>query len=216
MTLAALFVLAVYLSNACTEPTKKTSRVDHLPYYQDAKFTPYWLENNAIALDTFHSIRPFRLINQDSQIITEETVKDHIYVVDFFFTTCPGICPKMTNNMLLLQDEFIDDEDVLLLSHSVTPDIDSVHILLQYAQDFGIRSDRWHLLTGDQHEIYELGRRYYFVEEDLGIDKDIDEFLHTENFVLMDKNRHIRGIYNGLSKPSLEQLKVDIRTLQKE
>ena len=121
----------------------------------------------------------------------------------------------MTKNMTLLQEEFKDDDDVLLLSHSVTPTIDSVAQLKKYALDKGVLNN-WHLVTGDKKEIYDLGRKFYFVEEDLGEPKGLDDFLHTENFVLIDKNKHIRGIYNGLNKNSVMQLIADIKTLKKE
>ena len=118
--------------------------------------------------------------------------------------------------MMDLQNEFLKDENVLLLSHSVTPEKDSVSVLKAFADKKGILSHKWHLVTGTQQEIYKLGRKDYFVEEDLGIEKEADEFLHTENFVLLDRNRHIRGIYNGLNKTSIKQLIVDIQTLKKE
>lgn len=201
---------------ACGETSQKNSRVDTLPYYQEATFTPHWLSPNDSSLDTFHRVSPFNLLNQEGEIITEETFKDKIYVTDFFFTICPGICPKMTTNMMILQDEFLTDNRVLLLSHSVTPDRDSVPVLKRYAEEKGILSNKWHLATGSQSDIYQLGRKDYFVEEDLGLEKDIDEFLHTENFVLIDTDRHIRGIYNGLNKTAIQQLIADINTLKAE
>jgi protein SCO1/2 len=137
-------------------------------------------------------------------------------VTDFFFTSCAGICPKMTSNMKIVQEAFMNDAEVLLISHTVTPDKDSVSVLREYAQNKGVVSNKWHLVTGLQNEIYKLGRKDYFVEEDLGIDKDENDFLHTENFVLIDKNRHIRGIYNGLNKTSVNQLIKDIYTLKTE
>ena len=120
------------------------------------------------------------------------------------------------SNMTLLQDEFLTNDEVLLLSHSVTPESDSVSVLKQYADDKGILSHKWHLVTGSQQEIYKLGRQDYFVEEDLGLQKEPGDFLHTENFVLIDKNKHIRGIYNGLNKTSVRQLIEDIKTLTAE
>ena len=122
----------------------------------------------------------------------------------------------MTSNMKIVQEEFLNDDEVLLLSYSVTPDKDSVSVLREYALNKGVVSNKWHLVTGLQNEIYKLGRKDYFVEEDLGIDKDENDFLHTENFVLIDKNRHIRGIYNGLNKTSVNQLIKDIYTLKTE
>ncbi|MEZ4776905.1 MAG: SCO family protein [Bacteroidia bacterium] len=201
---------------ACSESQPNKSRVEALPFYNEATFTPHWISPDDEALDTFHRISPFELMNQEGNIITEKTFEGKIYVADFFFTVCPGICPKMTTHMKELQDEFLEDEDVLLLSHSVTPESDSVPVLKHYADDKGILSHKWHLATGAQQEIYTLGRKDYFVEEDLGLTKEDDDFLHTENFVLIDKNRHIRGIYNGLNKTSINQLIADIKTLKIE
>lgn len=192
------------------------SRVEALPYYDEATFTPKWLDREDQAIHELHQISPFKLINQDGDMVTELTFQDKIYVTDFFFTVCPGICPKMMDNMWEIQHEFKDDDEVLLLSHSVTPERDTVAALKKYAKERNIISGKWHLVTGDRDEIYRMGRMEYFVEEDLGLKKDLDEFLHTENFVLIDKNRHIRGIYNGLNKASVKQLILDIKTLKQE
>ena len=217
-TMKIKFSLLIVLVNliSCTQPASNESRVERLPFYNEATFTPRWVPSGDNIPDTFHRISPFKLVNQSGETVTEGTFKDKIYVVDFFFTICPGICPKMTTNMLELQDEFLNDDDVLLLSHSVTPERDSVAVLQQYAEDKGILPHKWHLVTGTQQEIYRLGREDYFVEEDLGLTKGRDEFLHTENFVLIDKERHIRGIYNGLNKTSISQLIADIKTLKLE
>jgi len=201
---------------ACEHSRKGTNSIDTLPYYNNASFTPHWFNPNDAALDTFHRIPSFKLINQEGNAVTEKSFEGKIYVTDFFFTSCPGICPKMTTNMAVLQDTFIHDQDVLLLSHSATPNIDSVSVLKAYADEKGVLADKWHLVTGDRNEIYALGRKQYFVEEDLGLTREADDFLHTENFVLIDKDRHIRGIYNGLNRTSINQLIGDIRTLQRE
>ena len=199
----------------CKNSTQeKISRVEVLPFYNEATFTPHWLANKDVK--EFHKISSFNLTNQEGQAVTEKTFNDKIYVADFFFTSCPGICPKMTENMTLLQEEFKADNDVLLLSHSVTPETDSVATLKNYAEAKGVLSNKWHLVTGNRKQIYDLGRYSYLVEEDLGKVKTEDDFLHTENFVLVDKNKHIRGIYNGLNKTSMQQLIADIKTLRKE
>ena len=167
-------------------------------------------------MKNFHKIADFSLINQDGNTISNKTFSNKIYITDFFFTTCPGICPKMTASMMGLQKEYINDDEVMLLSHSVTPDIDLVPILKKYALKNEIVSSKWHLVTGNRKEIYDLGRKSYFVEEDLGKEKTEDDFLHTENFVLIDKNKNIRGIYNGLNPNDIVQLIADIKTLKKE
>ncbi|MBW1296487.1 SCO family protein [Aquimarina litoralis] len=210
------FIVLCSLFISCNQEEQKSSRVEVLPYYNDASFTPNWLTPNSLELRNFHKIPSFSFINQLGTEITDKTFQNKIYVTDFFFTTCPGICPKMTSNMLALQEEFRDDNDVLLLSHSVTPEKDSVNILKNYADAKGVLTHKWHLVTGNREDIYNLGRNYYFVEEDLGEAKTNEDFLHTENFVLVDQNKHIRGIYNGLNKTSIAQLIADIYTLKSE
>lgn len=207
-----LVLLVLLGCNGSNKPKQEAS----LPYYDEATFTPHWLEAGSDSLAQFHRISPFRLINQEGDTITERSVAGKIYVTDFFFTSCPGICPKMTTNMALLQDAFREDDEILLISHSVTPEHDSVPVLQDYALASGVDARKWHLLTGDREQIYKLGRQDYFVEEDLGLQKDPEEFLHTENFVLIDQQRHIRGIYNGLNKASIAQLITDIHTLRME
>ena len=215
-----VFFLLIFLigctQNTSTKRHTKESRVATLPYYEDPSFTPKWLTPDSDSLKNFHKIPPFSLTNQEGKTITHKRFKDKTYTTDFFFTTCPGICPKMTDNMKVLQDAFIEENEVLLLSHSVTPDVDSVSTLRNYAIDKGVLSSKWHLVTGDRKEIYNLGRTAYFVEEYFGVKKTKDDFLHTENFVLIDKNKHIRGIYNSLNKGTINQLIANIKTLQKE
>jgi protein SCO1/2 len=214
---SSFLILSILLFLSCKKSNHKEilSKVGLLPYYNEASFTPKWLDTKNEKLKYFHTIPDFSLTNQKGENITQKTFEDKIYVTDFFFTTCPGICPKMTSNMFLVQEAFKNDENFLILSHSVTPRKDSVAQLKKYAIDKNIGKN-WHLVTGDKKEIYDLGRNSYFVEEDLGEPKGIDDFLHTENFILIDKNKHIRGIYNGLNKNSVKQLIADIKTLKKE
>lgn len=194
----------------------ETSRVDYLPFYNDESFTPHWLTPGSNEEKNFHKIPEFKLTNQLGETVTQKTFEGKIYITDFFFTSCPGICPKMTGNMAKIQDAFKEDADVLLLSHSVMPTTDSVSVLKTYAKTHDIIANKWHLVTGDKTEIYNLGRDQYFVENDLGEEKSIDDFLHTENFLLIDKNKHIRGIYNGLRRSSMAQLITDVKALKRE
>lgn len=218
-----LFLVLFVIIIGCGKQAKKlnnkvteTSRVEYLPYYKDESFIPYWLTPGTKEEQVFHKIPDFKLINQLGDTISQKTFEDKIYITDFFFASCPGICPKMTRNMFNIQEEFKNDPSVLFLSHSVTPSIDSVPILNNYAKNHGVIDNKWHLTTGDKKEIYTLGRDYYFVENDLGEEKSIDDFLHTENFLLIDSRKHIRGIYNGLNRSSIAQLIVDIKALKKE
>lgn len=194
----------------------ETSRVEYLPYYNEESFTPNWLTPDSKEEKKFHKIPNFNLTNQLGKTVSSKTFEGKIYITDFFFTSCPGICPQMTSNMFKVQEAYKNDEDVLLLSHSVTPTKDSVSVLKKYALKNNILDAKWHLVTGSKKEIYNLGRDHYFVENDLGEEKGIDDFLHTENFLLIDKNKHIRGIYNGLNRASVAQLIIDIKALKKE
>ena len=218
-----LFIAVLLIFTGCKNEVKKenikvveNSRADYLPYYNDESFTPHWLTPNTDEEKTFHKIPDFSLTNQSGETVTQDTFEDKIYVTDFFFTTCPGICPKMTGNMAKIQEEFKNDQDVLLLSHSVMPSTDSVSVLRAYANKNEVVDNKWHLVTGSRDEIYSLGRDHYFVESDLGEVKSIDDFLHTENFLLIDKNKHIRGIYNGLNRASMAQLITDVKALKQE
>ena len=219
VVLFCLLALLVSCKNQVKKETVEvveTSRVEYLPYYGDESFTPYWITPNSEEEKSFHKIPDFQLLNQQGDTVSQTTFDDKIYIADFFFTTCPGICLKMTGNMAKVQEAFKDDPEVLLLSHSVTPSIDSVPVLKNYAEKNGVNDNKWHLVTGDKTEIYNLGRNQYFVENDLGVPKDINDFLHTENFLLIDKNKHIRGIYNGLNRASIAQLITDIKALKLE
>ncbi len=216
-----LFLLVIALG--CKKQFKKenievleTSRIEYLPYYNEESFTPNWITPSSKEEKAFHKIPDFKLINQLGDTITQKTFDNKIYITDFFFASCPGICPKMTKNMFKIQEAFKTDSEVLLLSHSVTPSVDSVSVLKDYARNNGVIDGKWHLVTGDKAEIYSLGRDFYFIENDLGEQKSIDDFLHTENFLLIDKNKHIRGIYNGLNNASMAQLIIDIKALKEE
>ena len=200
-------IFALFMICSCKD------KVRPFPYYDTPDFTPKWeMPDNK----TFHQIRSFALLNQENKPFTEKDIEGKICVADFFFTSCPGICPKMTKSMADIQMEFMNDDEIMLLSHSVNPEKDSVSILKKYAKEKNINFNRWKLLTGNKDEIYDLGRKYYFVEEDEGIKKGNDVFLHTENFILIDKQRHIRGIYNGLDPNSIDNLIKDIRILKEE
>lgn len=218
--LTSLFLTIIVI--ACKKEVKKplvdedTSRVESLPFYNEATFTPRWIKPNSKQLKGFHKIPEFSLTNQLGEKVTNKTFENKIYVTDFFFTSCSGICPTMTTNMTTVQEAFKDDDSVLLLSHSVTPKYDKVPVLKEYAKNKGVINSKWHLVTGDREQIYNLGRNSYFVEEDLGKEKTVDDFLHTENFILIDTKGFIRGIYNGVHKASVRQLITDIKQLKTE
>ena len=186
-----------------------------LPFYNTAEFTPEWINEGDPGYSEIHTIGSFNFLNQNGDKITNQDLEGKIYVADFFFTLCPGICPKMTSNMAKLQKEFISDDDVMLLSHSVMPWADSITVLKEYAEARDINSNKWHLLTGSQESIYSLARQSYFAEKEIGLDKETDEFLHTENFILVDGKGRIRGVYNGTLSLEVSRLITDIKNLKK-
>ena len=159
-----------------------------------------------------HTVRDFNLINQNGANITSKDYENKIYVVDFFFTRCPSICPIMTNNMLKIQEEFIKNEDIMLLSMSVTPEIDSVEILKNYAIEKGVNDSKWNITTGSKKHIYELARKSYFAVVEQG-DGGLQDFIHTPNFILVDTKKQIRGIYDGTEENEISRLIEDIYVL---
>ena len=186
-----------------------------LPKIQPCDISDQTLLDPSIAhVCKYHKIADFELTNQNGKVITEKDYKDKIYIADFFFTTCQDICPIMTNNMYLIQEQFKLDNDVLLLSHTVTPDIDTIEQLKRYSIEKKVNDKKWNLVTGDKKQIYDLARKSYLI----GIDNEynMNSIIHTENFVLVDKEKNIRGIYDGTSKMSIDSLINDVKTLKKE
>ena len=186
-----------------------------LPIYQPNMVKFQLVDSTIQHVKRFHKIDNFSLVNQNNEIITNETYDGKIYIADFFFTTCPGICPIMKENMIVLQDEFINDDDILLLSHTVTPEIDSVPILKKYSQEQGVVDSKWNMVTGDKKQIYNLARKSYLVAEDIESPRQYD-MIHTENFVLVDSKRRIRGFYDGTDSDVMDNLISDIKILKKE
>ena len=186
-----------------------------LPIYQPAMVDPVLVDESIQYIKKYHRIGDFSLTNQNNKNISHLDYDDHIYVADFFFTTCPSICPIMTENMVYLQSLVNDLSEVKLLSFSVTPEIDTPEVLKAYAQQKGINDSRWNLLTGDKKEIYKLARQSYLVVQEDG-NGDEHDMIHTENFVLIDKQRRIRGYYDGTQREDMEQIRADIDILRQE
>ena len=186
-----------------------------LPVYQPAMVNYELVDSTLQHIKKFHQIAPFRLTNQNGKIITQRDYQDKIYVADFFFTTCPTICPKMTENMALIQARILDDSQVKLLSFSVTPQIDSVAQLKRYAVEKEVNDQKWNLVTGDKKEIYTLARKSFLAVKEDG-DGGPCDMIHTENFILVDPEKRIRGFYDGTDIKAMEELLQDITTLKQE
>ncbi|MCB0457983.1 MAG: SCO family protein [Flavobacteriaceae bacterium] len=205
LVLSAIIIFAIY---QVLSPKKV------LKIYQPNDVTAELVDTTLQYKRKYHTIANFALVNQNGDTITQEDYKDKIYVADFFFTTCVTICPIMTDHMVQIQAALKNHPDVLLLSHTVTPEIDTVAQLKRYALKKGVDDHRWNLVTGDKKEIYDLARKSYLAAKDVPFSEY--DLVHTENFVLVDKKRRIRGFYDGTNPKAIEQLLEDITLLEKE
>lgn len=202
-----LSIALIICTISCNQATKK-----ELPIYNPSDFNPDLVDRAMQNSTKYHTVADFELVNQNGKTITQEDYKNIIYVADFFFTRCPSICPIMTNNIGKLQKEFLNNKDVKFLSLSVTPDVDSVAVLRQYATDKGVIDSKWNVTTGNKKHIYELARKSYFAVVETG-DGGLQDFIHTPNFILVDKKKQIRGIYDGTDDDDILRLIEDIKTL---
>ncbi len=186
--------------------------IETLPIYQPAEVNEKLVDSSIIHVSKYHKISDFILTNQNGKEITQADYKDKIYVADFFFTTCQDICPVMTKNMYELQEELKNDNEILLLSHTVIPEVDTVKRLKEYAIENNVDDSKWNLVTGDKKQIYELARKSYLAVED----SNFNEFdmIHTENFMLIDKEKQIRGFYDGTNSEEINRLLKDIEILK--
>ncbi len=206
LTIALILVL-VYFSYTYWFPKQP------LPIYNPSNFNPELVDKSLENKTEHHTVSDFSLINQNGDTITQEVYKDKIYVTDFFFTRCGTICPIMTDNMAEIQQEFLNDDDIMLLSLSVTPEIDSVSVLRDYANKKGVIDSKWNVTTGNKKHIYNLARKSYFAVVEEG-DGGLQDFIHTSNFILIDKEKQIRGIYDGTNDDDIQQIIADIKNLK--
>jgi len=186
-----------------------------LPIFNPVDVNPKLVDQSLKFIRRNHKVADFRLINQNGEQITQANYQGKIYVADFFFTRCTTICPIMSTNMKMVQDAFLEDDSVMMISHSVTPVMDSVAVLKAYADKKGVLDSKWNLVTGPKPAIYDLARKSYFAVLDEG-DGGVQDFIHTENFVLVDPKKRIRGYYDGTDREDVLRLIDDIEILQRE
>lgn len=197
-----LFAFSLFLMASCIE--------------QKERKLPIFGEKEISGSDTvYHTIRNFRLVNQDSNVVTNRTVRDKIYVADFFFTSCRTICPVMKTQMHRVYKAIENDPEVLIVSHTIDPEYDTVGLLKDFAERLGVESDKWHFLTGDKDSIYYLAQTSYFVTA-MEAESEPDGFIHSGAFLLIDKRGRIRGKYDGTNEAEVDQLLNDIETLKRE
>ena len=207
IVMLALSGVIVYLFYNALQPKKM------LPVYQPSMVDKSLVDSTLHYTKKYHKIGDFSLVNQNGDTITQNNYKDKIYVADFFFTTCPTICPIMTKNMAEIQEVIKDKPNVMLLSHSVTPQIDTVAQLKRYAMEKGVLDHKWNLVTGDKKQIYELARKSYLAVKNDGDGGPFD-MIHTENFILVDKEKRIRGFYDGTNRDDIDRLLEDLKILE--
>lgn len=185
-----------------------------LPIYQPSQVDTELVDTTMQYIRKYHKIADFALHNQNGELVTQDDYENKIYVADFFFTTCQTICIPMKNNMLILQEGIKDKDQVLLLSHTVTPEFDTVEQLRKFADERGVIDEKWNLVTGEKKQIYDLARKSYLVAKD----DEYSEYdlIHTENFVLIDSKKRIRGYYDGTDEKTMQELLEDIDILLAE
>ncbi|WP_034887423.1 SCO family protein [Gillisia sp. Hel_I_29] len=209
MVLLFLSIIIIYSIYTLLKPDPE------LPIFQPDMVNAELVDSTVQYVRKYHKIADFELLNQNGETITQDFYKDKIYVADFFFTTCVTICPIMTDHMLKIQEQIKNDPEVFLLSHTVIPKADSVPQLKKYALEKGVIDAKWNLVTGDKKQIYDLARKSYLATKNQG-DAGPYDMIHTENFVLVDKKRQIRGFYDGTEPDAIEKLMEDIKILKAE
>lgn len=186
-----------------------------LPIYNPSMVNPELVDSTVQYISKYHTIADFSFTNQNGKKITQKDYEGKIYVADFFFTTCGSICPKMTTNLVEVQKAFINNPKVMLLSHTVFPETDSVSVLKKYAIKNGVIDSKWNLVTGDKKQIYTMARKSYLAVK-LGKPNELYDMVHTENFVLVDSKKRVRGFYDGTKKEDIQRLIEDINFLCSE
>lgn len=183
-----------------------------LPVFTPAMVNPELVDSTMQDMRGRHFVADFSFVNQNGKTVTQKDYEGKVYVADFFFTTCQSICPKMTHNMAEIQKAIKDNPKVLLLSHTVIPEIDSVPVLKKYALEKGVDDTKWNLVTGDKKRIYEMARKSYLAVK-MGSPDELYDMVHTENFVLVDDKRRVRGFYDGTNPEDVKKLIEDINWL---
>jgi protein SCO1 len=204
--LSAIIVFCIY---SLLKPEEK------LPVFQPDMVNAELVDSTVQYVRKYHRIADFKLVNQNGDTITQDYYNDKIYIADFFFTTCLTICPVMTDHMIQIQEEIKNDPEVLLLSHTVFPVSDSVPVLKEYALEKGVIDNKWNLVTGNKKHIYDLARKSYLATKSTG-DGGKYDMIHTENFVLVDKKKRIRGFYDGTEPEAIKDLLHDLEVLKAE
>ncbi|MBF4472747.1 SCO family protein [Flavobacterium sp. HJJ] len=204
LTIVLIFsIVTLYLFYSALKPNKT------LPIYNPADVNPELVDSTVQYVSKYHTIADFSFTNQNGKTITQKDYEGKVYVADFFFTTCGSICPKMTTNLVDVQKAIKKNPKVKLLSLSVFPETDTVPALKEYAKKYGVIDAKWNLVTGDKKEIYTMARKSYLAVK-MGRPDQLYDMVHTENFVLVDQKKRVRGFYDGTKKEEIQRLIEDI------
>ena len=207
IALLSVFVIGTYASFQKLKPKRV------LPIYNPVDLNPAVVDDDLERVGRGHRIGNFDLVDQWGNAVDSSLLRDKVYVADFFFTTCPTICIAMGQNFQRIQEAYKDEPRVNLVSHTVMPEIDTVEVMHEYGQRMGAVLGKWHLLTGEKEELYRMARRQYFAVMEPGTSFDEHDFIHTENVVLVDEKKRIRGFYDGTSDSQMDLLIQDIQIL---
>lgn len=201
--LPLIFVVWFFINKSDQKPLRT------LPYFGKKNY------NVTFSDTTYHTVKPFCFKNQFNENVTEQTTGNKIYVTDFFFTTCESICPIMSTELERVYKAFYNNPNFLILSHTVEPEVDSVSVMLKYAKLHGVNNKQWLFLTGSKKDLYTMARTSYLLNNEVG-NGDEDDFIHTQNFALVDYDKHLRGFYDGTDSAEVSRLIIDINLLLKE
>ncbi|MDF7821135.1 SCO family protein [Runella sp. MFBS21] len=203
-------VSLLFVLGSCSQNT------DRLPILGERDTIKRMIEGKEVVDTVYHTIPDFKFVNQDGDTVTAQNFKDKIYVADFFFTTCPTICPVMKKQMLKVYDKIKGQPDVAILSHTIDPQHDTPTVLKQYANDLGVKdAKQWMFVTGEREKIYDIGEHHYLVVA--GADSTAPGgYIHSGAFILIDKEKRVRGMYNGTDDEGTKRLLADIERLKAE
>lgn len=208
-----ILVLIVVFAAGSTASYQILKPKPRLPIFNPTDLNPAVVDDDLERVGRGHRIGNFNLVDQWGNAVDSSLLSGKIYVADFFFTTCPSICIDMGRNFQKVQQAYMDESRVNLVSHTVMPEVDSVEVMHAYGQRMGAIKGKWHLLTGEKRELYRLARRQYFAVMEEGSSFDEHDFIHTENVILIDENKRIRGFYDGTDDLQMDQLIRDIQIL---
>ena len=207
LVLLGVFVVGTYASYQKLKPKRV------LPIYNPVDLNPAVVDDDLERVGRGHRIGDFDLVDQWGNKADSSLLQGKVYVADFFFTTCPTICIAMGKNFQRIQEAFKDEPRLNLVSHTVMPEIDTVEVMHAYGERMGAIKGKWHLLTGEKEELYRMARRQYFAVMEQGTSFDEHDFIHTENVILVDEKKRIRGFYDGTSDSQMDLLIQDIQIL---